>query len=111
MQPDRNIPSLPDAVRRGQSASVRIPLSIALLSAGFAGMCLSPAAAQVAESTPQTTAVSPDAADAIRAELSDREFRLLHHLVQHQGEVVSRARQVRFVPILLQKSVEGFREQ
>ncbi|MDX6505706.1 MAG: two-component system, OmpR family, copper resistance phosphate regulon response regulator CusR [Gaiellaceae bacterium] len=26
------------------------------------------------------------------AELSDREFRLLHHLVQHQGEVVSRAR-------------------
>jgi septal ring factor EnvC (AmiA/AmiB activator) len=61
MQPDRNIPSLPDAVRRGQLASVRIPLSIALLSAGFAGMCLSPAAAQVAESAPQTTAVSPDA--------------------------------------------------
>jgi murein hydrolase activator len=61
MQPDRNIPSLPDAVRRGQLASVRIPLSLALLSAGFAGMCLSPAAAQVAESTPQTTAVSPDA--------------------------------------------------
>ena len=26
------------------------------------------------------------------AELSDREFRLLHHLVQHQGEVVSRER-------------------
>jgi murein hydrolase activator len=61
MQPDRNIPSLPDAVRRGQLPSVRIPLSIALLSAGFAGMWLSPAAAQVAESTPQTTAVSPDA--------------------------------------------------
>ena len=61
MQPDRNIPSLPDTVRRGQLASVGIPLSIALLSAGFAGMCLSPAAAQVAESTPQTTAVSPDA--------------------------------------------------
>jgi murein hydrolase activator len=61
MQPDRNIPSLADAVRRGQLASVRIPLSIALLSAGFAGMWLSPAAAQVAESTPQTTAVSPDA--------------------------------------------------
>jgi murein hydrolase activator len=61
MQPDRNIPSLPDAVRRGQLASVRIPLSIALLSAGFAGMCLSPAAAQVAVSTPQTAAVSPDA--------------------------------------------------
>jgi two-component system copper resistance phosphate regulon response regulator CusR len=26
------------------------------------------------------------------AELSDREFRLLHHLVRHQGEVVSRER-------------------
>src|ERR1700692_4131647 len=61
MQPDRNIPSLADTVRRGQLASVRIPLSIALLSAGFAGMWLSPAAAQAAESTPQTTAVSPGA--------------------------------------------------
>jgi murein hydrolase activator len=61
MQPDRNIPSRSDTARRGQWASVRIPLSIALLSAGFAGMCLPPAAAQVAESTPQTTTVSPDA--------------------------------------------------
>ena len=26
------------------------------------------------------------------ADLSDREFRLLHHLVQHEGEVVSRER-------------------
>jgi murein hydrolase activator len=61
MQPDRDIPSFSDAARRGQLASVRI-LSIVLLSAGFAGMCLPPAAAQVAESTPQaTTAVSPDA--------------------------------------------------
>ena len=61
MQPDRDIPSLSDTARRGPWASARIPLSIALLSAGFAGMWLSPAAAQVAESTPQTTAVSPDA--------------------------------------------------
>jgi murein hydrolase activator len=61
MQPDRNIPALPDTVRRGQLAAVGIPLSIAVLSAGFAGMCLSPTAAQVAESTPQATAVSPDA--------------------------------------------------
>jgi septal ring factor EnvC (AmiA/AmiB activator) len=50
-----------DTVSRGRTASVRIPLSIALLSAGFAGMSLLPAAAQVAESTPQTTAASPDA--------------------------------------------------
>jgi DNA-binding response OmpR family regulator len=28
----------------------------------------------------------------VLAELSDREFRLLHHLVRHQGEVVSRER-------------------
>jgi septal ring factor EnvC (AmiA/AmiB activator) len=61
MQPDRDIPSLSDTARRGQPALVRIPLSIALLSAGLAGVCLSSAAAQVAESTPQATAVSPDA--------------------------------------------------
>ena len=48
MQPDRNIRSYPDTARRGQLASMRIPLSIALLSAGFAGMSLSPATAQVA---------------------------------------------------------------
>jgi septal ring factor EnvC (AmiA/AmiB activator) len=61
MQPDRDIPSLSDPARRGQLASARLPLSIALLSAGFAGICLPPAAAQVAETTPQATAVSPDA--------------------------------------------------
>jgi murein hydrolase activator len=41
--------------------SVRIPLSIVLLSAGFAGMSLLPVAAQVAVSTPQTSAASPEA--------------------------------------------------
>jgi septal ring factor EnvC (AmiA/AmiB activator) len=51
----------PNTARRGQLASVRIPLSIALLSAGFAGISLLPAVAQVAESTPQTSAASPDA--------------------------------------------------
>ena len=61
MQPDRHIPSLADTARRGQLASVCIPLSIALLSAGIAGVGLTPAAGQLAESTPQTTAVSPDA--------------------------------------------------
>ncbi len=50
-----------DTVSRGRAVSVRIPLSIALLSAGFAGICLLPAAAQVAESAPQATAASsPD---------------------------------------------------
>jgi len=60
MQPARNIPSYPDTARGGALASARISLSIALLSAGFAGLSLS-AAAQVAESTPQAAAPSPDA--------------------------------------------------
>jgi DNA-binding response OmpR family regulator len=29
---------------------------------------------------------------AVETQLSDREFRLLHHLVEHQGEIVSRER-------------------
>jgi septal ring factor EnvC (AmiA/AmiB activator) len=60
MLPAGNIHSYSDTARRGQRSSVRIPLSIALWSAGFAGIGLLPAAAQVAEATPQT-ASSPDA--------------------------------------------------
>src|ERR1700736_2626206 len=60
MQPTRNIHSYPDTAGRGQPVLLRIPLSIALLSAGFAGMSL-PAAAQVAATTQQATASSPDA--------------------------------------------------
>jgi septal ring factor EnvC (AmiA/AmiB activator) len=62
MQPARNIRSYPDTARGGgQASSVRLPLSIALLSAGFAGMSLLPVTAQVAAPTPQATASSPDA--------------------------------------------------
>jgi septal ring factor EnvC (AmiA/AmiB activator) len=61
MQPTRNIRSYSSAARRGQPCSIRIPLSIALLSAGFAGIHVLPAAAQVAASTQQETAASPDA--------------------------------------------------
>src|ERR1700676_1082689 len=74
MQAPPYIHPYPDTARRGQRSSVRLPLSIALLSAGFAGMSLSPAAAQVmpaaaqalpaaqgAASTQPTTAASPDA--------------------------------------------------
>src|ERR1700682_4543751 len=67
MQAPPYIHPYPDTVRRGQLSSVRLPLLIALLSAGFAGMSLLPAAAQVwpaaqgAASTQQTTAASPDA--------------------------------------------------
>jgi len=61
MLPARNILSYPDTVRSGPVASARISLSIALLSAGFAGISPSPVAAQLAESTPQAAAPSPDA--------------------------------------------------
>src|SRR6202158_913540 len=61
MQPTPNIHSYLDTISRGRPSLVRVPLSIALLSAGFAGMSLLPAAAQVAASTPQTTTASPDA--------------------------------------------------
>src|SRR6202790_1467308 len=61
MLPARNIPSYPDTAGGGPLTSARVSVSIALLSAGFAGMGLSPVTAQVAESTPQTTAPSPDA--------------------------------------------------
>jgi murein hydrolase activator len=61
MQTTRNLQSYPDTISRGPRSAVRIPFSIALLSAGFAGISLSPASAQVAASTPQTTAASPDA--------------------------------------------------
>ncbi len=68
MQSTRNIQTYPGTARRGQLCSVRIPLSIALLSAGFAGIDLLPAAAQVAAAAPQATSGSPDAIspDAIR---------------------------------------------
>jgi murein hydrolase activator len=60
MQPTRNIHSYPDTARRGQ-LSVRFPLSIALLSAGLAGIHPAPAAAQVAAAPPQTISASPEA--------------------------------------------------
>jgi septal ring factor EnvC (AmiA/AmiB activator) len=61
MQSTRNTHSYPDTIGRGRPSTVRIPISIILLSAGFAGMTLSPAAAQVAGAAPQTTTASPDA--------------------------------------------------
>jgi murein hydrolase activator len=61
MQSTRNTHSYPDTIGRGRPSTVRIPISIILLSAGFAGMTLSPAAAQVAGTAPLTTTASPDA--------------------------------------------------
>jgi septal ring factor EnvC (AmiA/AmiB activator) len=61
MQSTRNIRSYPDTGRGGRRSRCRIPLSIALLSAGIAGISPLPATAQVAATTPQTSAASPDA--------------------------------------------------
>jgi septal ring factor EnvC (AmiA/AmiB activator) len=69
MQTTRNIQSYPDTAGRGRLELVRVPLSIALLSAGVAGISLLPASAQVAATIPQATAVSPDAIKARELEL------------------------------------------
>src|SRR5882724_6872752 len=61
MQSTANVHSYPDTSSRSWLSSVRIPLSIALLSPGLAGISLLPAAAQVAGPAQQTTAASPDA--------------------------------------------------
>jgi septal ring factor EnvC (AmiA/AmiB activator) len=61
MQPARTIYSYPDTISRGQLSPIRISLAAAVLSAGLAGIGLSSAVAQLAASTPQTTAASPDA--------------------------------------------------
>jgi septal ring factor EnvC (AmiA/AmiB activator) len=49
-----------DTARRGRRHSLRTPLSLIVFTAGFAGLIVSPAAAQVAAAT-QVAAPSPDA--------------------------------------------------
>ena len=60
MQPARTIYTYSDIVSLGQLSSIRISLAAAVFSAGLGGIGSLPAAAQVAASTPQTTAASPD---------------------------------------------------
>src|SRR5271169_5564927 len=60
MHPASSIPGYPDTARGGAFVPARISLSIALLSAGFAGVSL-PAVAQVAGSAAQTAAPATDA--------------------------------------------------
>jgi septal ring factor EnvC (AmiA/AmiB activator) len=60
MQSRRNAELYRDTLRRGRPGAARIPLSIALLSVGFAGISPLPASAQLAASTPQTAAASPE---------------------------------------------------
>jgi murein hydrolase activator len=78
----------PDTARRGHLVTLelppcrlplrRIPLSVVLLSAGLAGMSLSPVAAQVAGAAPQAAATSPDA-------IKQREQELEATLAQQKG--------------------------
>jgi murein hydrolase activator len=59
MQPTRNIHWYLDPAGRGR-ASLRIPISIVLLSAAFAGTSLLPAAGQIGGTAPQAAASSSD---------------------------------------------------
>ena len=61
MQPTRTIHSYPDTTGPDWPASIRVPLSMALLSAGLASLSPSPAPAQVTPPAPQTSPASPDA--------------------------------------------------
>jgi septal ring factor EnvC (AmiA/AmiB activator) len=61
MQSTANAHSYPDTSSRGWLSAVRIPLSVALLSPGLAGISLLPVLAQVAGPAQQATAASPDA--------------------------------------------------
>src|SRR6266403_5263838 len=60
MQATRDTSSYHDAARRGRRHSIRAPLSLIVLTAGFAGLVVSPVTAQVAAATSQVTAPSPD---------------------------------------------------
>src|ERR1700743_2201027 len=62
MQRSPDTHSLFETARRGQPRALRIPLSVALLSVGFAGLALSPATPQVAAAMPApASSPSPDA--------------------------------------------------
>jgi septal ring factor EnvC (AmiA/AmiB activator) len=85
MQPTRNIHSYPGTGSRGRHCWLRIPFSIALLSAGFAGIGLIPASAQLASTAPQTTAASPDA-------IKQREQELEATRAQQKGAAEAQAK-------------------
>ena len=61
MQRAHDIHSHSSPIGRGPRSLAGVPLSIMLLSAGFAGMSTLPATAQVAELAPQSATASPDA--------------------------------------------------
>jgi septal ring factor EnvC (AmiA/AmiB activator) len=85
MQSRRNAELYPDTLRRGRPGAARIPLSIALLSAGFAGISPLPASAQLAASTPQTAAASPES-------IKQREQELETTRTQQKGAAEAQAK-------------------
>jgi septal ring factor EnvC (AmiA/AmiB activator) len=85
MQSRRNAELYPDTLRRGRSGAARIPLSIALLSVGFAGISPLPASAQLAASTPQTAAASPES-------IKQREQELETTRAQQKGAAEAQAK-------------------
>jgi septal ring factor EnvC (AmiA/AmiB activator) len=85
MQSRRNAELYPDTLRRGRPGAARIPLSIALLSVGFAGISPLPASAQLAASTPQTAAASPES-------IKQREQELETTRAQQKGAAEAQAK-------------------
>jgi septal ring factor EnvC (AmiA/AmiB activator) len=84
MQSRRNAELYPDTLRRGRPGAARIPLSIALLSV-VAGISPLPASAQLAASTPQTAAASPES-------IKQREQELETTRTQQKGAAEAQAK-------------------
>jgi septal ring factor EnvC (AmiA/AmiB activator) len=84
MQSRRNAELYPDTLRRGRPGAARIPLSIALLSV-VAGISPLPASAQLAASTPQTAAASPES-------IKQREQELETTRAQQKGAAEAQAK-------------------
>jgi septal ring factor EnvC (AmiA/AmiB activator) len=85
MPSPRNIRLYPDTGHGARRSLTRIPLAVALLSAGLAGIAMMPVAAQVAASAPQAGATSPDT-------IKQREQELLITRAQQQSAAEAQAK-------------------
>src|SRR5438874_4576292 len=85
MQSTANAHSYPDTSSRGWLSSVRILLCVALFSASFAAMSLTPVSAQLATATPQSTTAAPEA-------IKQREQELEAARIQQKSSAESQAK-------------------
>src|SRR5437762_2070559 len=85
MQPTRNLHSYLDTISRGWPSSVRISFSVALFSASFAAMSLTPSSAQLATTAPQSTTAAPEA-------IKQREQELEAARIQQKSAAESQAK-------------------